>query len=132
MNLMCSRTRFTVTRRLRVHPCSACRTCWASVSCRVSVASSSWCSTSLIGRPNTDTSIVYSPKRSTGSSSSATTRTCCAWPSRRSEEHTSELQSLMRISYAVFCLKKKKNATHTLELIIGNQHHYAIDREENG
>src|SRR3546814_5777698 len=29
--------------------------------------------------------------------------------SRRSEEHTSELQSLMRISYAVFCLKKKKN-----------------------
>src|SRR3546814_10712839 len=33
----------------------------------------------------------------------------------RSEEHTSELQSLMRISYAVFCLKKKKNQipTHT-------------------
>src|SRR3546814_6735815 len=30
---------------------------------------------------------------------------------RRSEEHTSELQSLMRISYAVFCLKKKINAT---------------------
>src|SRR3546814_4898339 len=29
-------------------------------------------------------------------------------PHRRSEEHTSELQSLMRISYAVFCLKKKK------------------------
>src|SRR3546814_12047182 len=29
-------------------------------------------------------------------------------PMRRSEEHTSELQSLMRISYAVFCLKKKK------------------------
>src|SRR3546814_5859777 len=28
---------------------------------------------------------------------------------RRSEEHTSELQSLMRISYAVFCMKKKKN-----------------------
>src|SRR3546814_7099878 len=44
-------------------------------------------------------------------------RTCCAWDrigvgrrhdSLRSEEHTSELQSLMRISYAVFCLKKKK------------------------
>src|SRR3546814_4635564 len=30
-------------------------------------------------------------------------------PSRRSEEHTSELQSLMRTSYAVFCLKKKKS-----------------------
>src|SRR3546814_6463669 len=31
----------------------------------------------------------------------------------RSEEHTSELQSLMRISYAVFCLKKKKYNTNT-------------------
>src|SRR3546814_941991 len=31
---------------------------------------------------------------------------------RRSEEHTSELQSLMRISYAVFCLKKKMNTQH--------------------
>src|SRR3546814_10052628 len=31
----------------------------------------------------------------------------------RSEEHTSELQSLMRISYAVFCLKKKKNMNET-------------------
>src|SRR3546814_3684911 len=39
------------------------------------------------------------------------------WPAAtgrfdRSEEHTSELQSLMRISYAVFCLKKKKNKQH--------------------
>src|SRR3546814_3849624 len=33
----------------------------------------------------------------------------------RSEEHTSELQSLMRISYAVFCLKKK-NTTHTTNM----------------
>src|SRR3546814_1972061 len=32
----------------------------------------------------------------------------------RSEEHTSELQSLMRISYAVFCLKKNKNTYNTL------------------
>src|SRR3546814_1511491 len=32
---------------------------------------------------------------------------------RRSEEHTSELQSLMRISYAVFCLKKKKHQNTT-------------------
>src|SRR3546814_6236091 len=35
---------------------------------------------------------------------------CC-----RSEEHTSELQSLMRISYAVFCLKKKKNIKTTTQ-----------------
>src|SRR3546814_4942925 len=33
------------------------------------------------------------------------------YASKRSEEHTSELQSLMRISYAVFCLKKKKKHT---------------------
>src|SRR3546814_3055928 len=33
----------------------------------------------------------------------------------RSEEHTSELQSLMRISYAVFCLKKKKNKDTTIK-----------------
>src|SRR3546814_7904933 len=33
------------------------------------------------------------------------------FPQRRSEEHTSELQSLMRISYAVFCLKKKKKTS---------------------
>src|SRR3546814_6270535 len=33
----------------------------------------------------------------------------------RSEEHTSELQSLMRNSYAVFCLKKKKKSTRTSE-----------------
>src|SRR3546814_7333209 len=34
---------------------------------------------------------------------------------RRSEEHTSELQSLLRISYAVFCLKKKKQTTRTYD-----------------
>src|SRR3546814_10298846 len=39
------------------------------------------------------------PKRSANS---------CTFLANRSEEHTSELQSLMRISYAVFCLKKKK------------------------
>src|SRR3546814_1873531 len=36
----------------------------------------------------------------------------------RSEEHTSELQSLMRISYAVFCLKKKKKSILIYELTI--------------
>src|SRR3546814_10224878 len=38
---------------------------------------------------------------------------------QRSEEHTSELQSLMRISYAVFCLKKKKHK-HTYKTPISN------------
>src|SRR3546814_2211001 len=40
---------------------------------------------------------------------------------RRSEEHTSELQSLMRISYAVFCLKKKNNEQNN------KQQHSKID-----
>src|SRR3546814_5142003 len=35
----------------------------------------------------------------------------------RSEEHTSELQSLMRISYAVFCLKKKQNTLHYINYL---------------
>src|SRR3546814_5561220 len=42
----------------------------------------------------------------------------------RSEEHTSELQSLMRISYAVFCLKKKKNIKILTTFI-----HYYIKNE---
>src|SRR3546814_4821565 len=40
----------------------------------------------------------------------------------RSEEHTSELQSLMRISYAVFCLKKKKPIKFTLYRIHFSHH----------
>src|SRR3546814_7552528 len=38
----------------------------------------------------------------------------------RSEEHTSELQSLMRISYAVFCLKKKKNQNNHINKLRAN------------
>src|SRR3546814_8650826 len=74
-----------------------------------------------------------------GSDDAAHRQRCAAWPGmagprpqgrlerssrvpyrrRRSEEHTSELQSLMRISYAVFCLKKKtnKNKVHNHECI---------------
>src|SRR3546814_7832739 len=40
-----------------------------------------------------------------------------SWSSARSEEHTSELQSLMRISYAVFCLKKKNCTNWTIKTI---------------
>src|SRR3546814_9363132 len=56
-----------------------------------------------------------------GSSRTSGPRTLTRFPAgkareraRRSEEHTSELQSLMRISYAVFCLKKK-NQLHTTQ-----------------
>src|SRR3546814_4029769 len=45
-----------------------------------------------------------------------------ALPGQRSEEHTSELQSLMRISYAVFCLKKKKKQQK--ETLTNIQSHY--------
>src|SRR3546814_3738354 len=41
---------------------------------------------------------------------------------RRSEEHTSELQSLMRISYAVFCLKKKRHQPTNDTIIVINIH----------
>src|SRR3546814_5183542 len=42
----------------------------------------------------------------------------------RSEEHTSELQSLMRTSYAVFCLKKKTNKHHTQHIHLITSTHY--------
>src|SRR3546814_2436417 len=44
----------------------------------------------------------------------------------RSEEHTSELQSLMRISYAVFCLKKKKTTQHKRTYTIILEHNKSI------
>src|SRR3546814_5200331 len=51
--------------------------------------------------------------------------------SRRSEEHTSELQSLMRISYAVFCLKKKKKKRkHKSELYM-RQHKSRMKTADN-
>src|SRR3546814_9929491 len=43
----------------------------------------------------------------------------------RSEEHTSELQSLMRISYAVFCLKKKNQHTNIIHTMMSKLHHCA-------
>src|SRR3546814_12578825 len=68
-------------------------------------------------------SVSSSATRSSKTRTSSVARVLRAWPSmgtkacekapsaNRSEEHTSELQSLMRISYAVFCLKKKKQNT---------------------
>src|SRR3546814_5026023 len=80
----------------------------------------------LMCAPNCKVLSIQPPSRSAMHShlriSSATapliSTICSIWTARRfvrSEEHTSELQSLMRISYAVFCLKKKKNpnVTHT-------------------
>src|SRR3546814_2959651 len=62
-------------------------------------------------RKNTTSAI---PRRSgTGSAKRAGSCDTTPKPDRRSEEHTSELQSLMRISYAVFCLNKKNNINNT-------------------
>src|SRR3546814_9697714 len=81
--------------------------------------------TTLFRSPNTARDRVRTVTASKGRPGTAATSTARSWhsrakaasarrpkTSRRSEEHTSELQSLMRISYAVFCLKKKKH-THT-------------------
>src|SRR3546814_9711172 len=54
--------------------------------------------------------------RGGGGMFSASVASACGATVARSEEHTSELQSLMRISYAVFCLKKKKQE-HTYDEI---------------
>src|SRR3546814_12482328 len=53
--------------------------------------------------------VLLRPMRSTVPDELSYLIACPTRNGRRSEEHTSELQSLMRISYAVFCLKKKKN-----------------------
>src|SRR3546814_1510631 len=53
-----------------------------------------------------------------------------AWHDARSEEHTSELQSLMRISYAVFCLKKKKNTQVKAEILVNIIIHYSVTRTQ--
>src|SRR3546814_2741883 len=49
-------------------------------------------------------------RRGAGQSKPARRRSISSWP--RSEEHTSELQSLIRSSYAVFCLNKQNNTTY--------------------
>src|SRR3546814_8349337 len=53
------------------------------------------------------------------------------WASSRSEEHTSELQSLMRISYAIFCLKKKKQQ-NKLNQVTYYKNQYTPDNNSNG
>src|SRR3546814_7962976 len=62
----------------------------------------------------------------------STSRTAKNPLNSRSEEHTSELQSLMRISYAVFCLKKKTTQYHTKTNKLGKkQTHNTTDSSKN-
>src|SRR3546814_7229578 len=53
------------------------------------------------------------------------------WCLQRSEEHTSELQSLMRISYAVFCLNKKKNKNNQHKHKHNKKHKHSIYKATN-
>src|SRR3546814_7428004 len=77
-------------------------------------------------RASTRTGALPKPTPTRKRCSPRSTRTSINRPARsakrasRSEEHTSELQSLMRISYAVFCLKKKKKQQKK------KQHHYNL------
>src|SRR3546814_4507353 len=60
-------------------------------------------------RCHTAEDILVSPQDGRGNDGGSRPQGRPSGPASRSEEHTSELQSLMRISYAVFCLKKKRN-----------------------
>src|SRR3546814_6231205 len=72
-------------------------------------------------RPRSASRMVRWKTRSAASpvsavSSSVSAAMTVSTASSRSEEHTSELQSLMRISYAVFCLKKKNKQLHIYQI----------------
>src|SRR3546814_4683318 len=73
------------------------------------------CSSEDDGSPGEEGSSGSSPTGQSPSESSRQSPSDVLTATSRSEEHTSELQSLMRISYAVFCLKKKN--IKTLKLI---------------
>src|SRR3546814_6481418 len=83
------------------------------------------------GRPARSATPMPMPDASAAREPARTTPGC--WPGSpvhrpaRSEEHTSELQSLMRISYAVFCLKKKTQPPYTrcthADMIHKNNHY---------
>src|SRR3546814_8796084 len=68
-----------------------------------------------LARPlrSASTSCSISSRSTVATSTRSRPRRLAWYRARRSEEHTTELQSLMRISYAVFCLKKKKYQTKT-------------------
>src|SRR3546814_2257638 len=77
---------------------------------------------SLFGASDSNAATTLRAPRSTRSR--PVTSSGGPWNQLRSEEHTSELQSLMRISYAVFCLKKKKKTkiTHLRKQCQKQQH----------
>src|SRR3546814_1026172 len=84
----------------------------------------------LISSCSTRTSLGSSSANQHGRTASpASAFTASNW--QRSEEHTSELQSLMRISYAVFCLKKKQNSCTYTSTCNTNSTNHTINRPNN-
>src|SRR3546814_7562717 len=67
--------------------------------------------------PSASPDPLWSISRSRGASDPAGRPSWRQQPAHRSEEHTSELQSLMRISYAVFCLKKQRTHNYTYYIV---------------
>src|SRR3546814_2319665 len=92
--------------------CGMPRSCIANIGTQAKASLTSNRSTSLIDQPVLASSLLIAPTGATVKSFGSCACAACATSFARSEEHTSELQSLMRISYAVFCLKKKKNRRH--------------------
>src|SRR3546814_9955875 len=76
-----------------------------------------------VGVPLAATGIVQPSWAMAAMATSVTLVLANSFGGYRSEEHTSELQSLMRISYAVFCLKKKNKQSHTHKQLNQNTIH---------
>src|SRR3546814_1770883 len=83
------------------------------------MASVTGSSAATTGNPNTRQRLSSFRRKGGLSRVKSTSPGFCAI---RSEEHTSELQSLMRISYAVFCLKKKTHKNHTNRIQLMKKH----------
>src|SRR3546814_8851424 len=102
--------RSTPVHRLRAIPHTACAT-------TATAAIFKPCSIPL-GTASPQAEIPSAKRMSTIAEGSVKPNQAASAPAYRSEEHTSELQSLMRISYAVFCLKKKKhNKLHIVDVL---------------
>src|SRR3546814_8963423 len=84
-----------------------------------------------LGTPSRCAEAASAPLRSGGTPASRNrTAIPSPRPRPRSEEHTSELQSLMRISYAVFCLKKKKNIKSQRKYTVPTIDHPSINESK--
>src|SRR3546814_2192218 len=93
----------------------------ATCSCGATSESDDCRPSSILADPQMAWNVLYSPSR--GSISLGNCSGAATIASSRSEEHTSELQSLMRISYAVFCLKKKHRLQHPTLQMQPHTHH---------